>query len=174
MCECHSRGSWGRKTTWKKHRKKTGIDTKIQESSALQCPGLSPGITAEPPKLYFVTAAKPGGRGGWDQLNPNTLRGFPIPRNSANQSPFQNILLLEPKLEDFHAPSRKGECRKLQQGEGKCKKEFNRDSHRESSSALGSCNKQQETWKQQEKEWMGSAKKYSLLQECMTDFETVA
>lgn len=61
-------------------QKKTGIDTKIQEFSAMSptdCPQES---LLSHQKFHFVTAAKPVGQGeGWDQLNPNILRGSPFP-----------------------------------------------------------------------------------------------
>lgn len=114
--------------------------------------------------MNFVSAVKPVGKGKGPAQSQHPEK-LPLSRNPAKEFPFQKIVLWEPKLKDFHAPRRKGNV----ENSNRVKENAQRNltdiprGCRESPSALGSCNKQQKTWKQQEEEWMGSAKKYSLL-----------
>lgn len=99
-------------------QKKTGIEREVEEFSVLQChTPISPRDCPQESLLShqngFCHCCKACGEGeGWEQLNPNTLRSSPFSRNTANGFPFQNIVLLESKLEASHAPSRKGNVEK--------------------------------------------------------------
>lgn len=117
-------------------QKKPGIDTEAGEFSVSAVPhthqpqGLSSGITAEPSKCILSLLQSLWGRGGLGPAQPQHPEKLPLPRNPANESPFQNTVLLEPKLEGFHAPSRKGNVENSNRVKENAKKEFNRYSQR--------------------------------------------
>lgn len=149
-------------------QKKTGIDTEAEEFSVLQCHttikphGLSPGITAEPPKCILSLLQSLWGRGGLGAAQSQRPEKLSLSRNPTNESPISGYRPFGTKTGGFSCTRHEGECRKQEQGEGKRKEELNRCSQKVPV-PWGSSNKQQKTWKQQEKEWMGSAKKSSLL-----------
>lgn len=113
----HSRGSRGRETTWQKHnihRKELGLTQKQKNSQF--CSATQPSNPMDCPQgsllshqSAFCHCCKACGEGeGWEQLNPNALRSSPFPGIQQMSLPFQDIVLLEPKLGGFHAPGMKG------------------------------------------------------------------
>lgn len=121
MCECLSRTTpeahgeekqRGRNTTFTE--KNPGIDREVEEFSVLQChtpisPRDCPQESLLSHQKAFCHCCKSlWGRGGLGAAQSQHPEKLPLPRNSANKSPLQNTVLLEPKLEGFHAPSRKG------------------------------------------------------------------
>lgn len=111
----------GERETTKKHnihRKKPGIDRKAEEFSVLQChtpfsPRDCPQESLLSHQNAFCHCCKSlWGRGGLGAAQSQHLEKLLFPKNPPNESPSQNIVLLEPKLEDFRAPEQEGECRK--------------------------------------------------------------
>lgn len=105
MCGCLSRTTWGRETQHSQKKKRIVSSAVPHTHEPHRLPS---GITAEPPKCFLSLLQSLWGRGGLGPAQSQLPEKLPLPRNPANQSPFQNIVLLEPKLEDFYAPSRKG------------------------------------------------------------------